>query len=595
MTRVLIYIALLAALALAGAWLVEQPGEVAVMLPGHAKITTSLLGAGAAVLAVVVAAVLLWTLVRLVLRLPTLVSLSSRARRRTRGFAAISRGMVAVGSGDPRQARRHAEDAARLLGREPLALLLKAQAAQMAGDRGTAEGTFRQMLDEPETRVLGLRGLFVEARRKGDAAAARAYAAEATRIAPAVAWAGEALLEYQCADRDWKGALATLDRGARGLDKAVVARQRAVLLTADAMQRTEGETDAALASVREALKLAPGLIPAATLAGRLLARRGDMRKAAKLIEQAWARQTHPDLATAYVGIRPGDSARDRLARAERLLSLRPSDAEGRIAVATAALAAREFKRSRAVLAPLLLEQPSVRVCLLMADIEEWENSDSGAVREWLGRASRAPRDPAWIADGVITDQWAPTSPVTGRLDAFVWGQPIESLAAPAPRPRPVPLPPENALLAPATEAPAATLAAPVDPAQEPPAAVAAGASSPPLQKIPAPTEPTGVPAQAPAGTAHPAPVPDGPRAAPEEPRSAIVPDAPAAELHPAGGQRAATVPILALATSPAPARDTGRRARGAPSEVIFPLPTPPDDPGPDRADTPTHGRSGFLQ
>ena len=29
------------------------------------------------------------------------------------------------------------------------------------------------MLDKPETRVLGLRGLFVEARRRGDMAAAR--------------------------------------------------------------------------------------------------------------------------------------------------------------------------------------------------------------------------------------------------------------------------------------------------------------------------------------------------------------------------------------------------------------------------------------
>ncbi len=49
------------------------------------------------------------------------------------------------------------------------------------------------------------------------------------------------------------------------------------------------------------------------------------------------------------------------------------------------------------------------------------------MREWLARASRAPRDPAWIADGVISDRWAPVSPVSGRLDAFVWGTPVEQL------------------------------------------------------------------------------------------------------------------------------------------------------------------------
>ena len=42
------------------------------------------------------------------------------------------------------------------------------------------------MIDDDETRVLGLRGLFVEARRRGDAEAARDYATEAARLAPSV-------------------------------------------------------------------------------------------------------------------------------------------------------------------------------------------------------------------------------------------------------------------------------------------------------------------------------------------------------------------------------------------------------------------------
>ena len=47
---------------------------------------------------------------------------------------------------------------------------------------------------------------------------------------------------------------------------------------------------------------------------------------------------------------------------------------------------------------------------------------------WLARASRAPRDPLWIADGVMSDHWAPVSPVSGRLDAFMWTVPVEAIA-----------------------------------------------------------------------------------------------------------------------------------------------------------------------
>ncbi len=267
-------------------------GEVVMTVEGY-RVETSVLAAVGLVAALAVGLMLAIWLLRALLRLPSSIGFAARARRRSRGYAAISRGMVAVGAGDPKSARRNADDAGKLIGDEPLVLLLKAQAAQMAGDRPAAEGAFRRMLDDPDTRVLGLRGLFVEARRKGDAAAARAYAAEASRLAPTVAWSGEALLEYQCADADWQAALATLERGAKAIDKATYRRQRAVLLTADALGRVEREPDLALQRAQEAVKLAPTLVPAVALLARLLSRRGELRKASRAIETAWTRRRIP--------------------------------------------------------------------------------------------------------------------------------------------------------------------------------------------------------------------------------------------------------------------------------------------------------------
>jgi HemY protein len=43
------------------------------------------------------------------------------------------------------------------------------------------------------------------------------------------------------------------------------------------------------------------------------------------------------------------------------------------------------------------------------------------------RAVRALHDPAWTADGYVSDSWRPVSPVTGRLDAFQWQTPVASL------------------------------------------------------------------------------------------------------------------------------------------------------------------------
>jgi HemY protein len=212
------------------------------------------------------------------------------------------------------------------------------------------------------------------------------------------------------------------------LDKTTARRDRAVLLTADALARADQDEDAALSSALEAVKLAPDLVPAAALAGKLLSRRGDLRRAAKTVEAAWRATPHPDLASVYINLRPGDSALDRFKRAETLARLSSWDPEARLALARTAIEAQDFDKARHTLEPLLADRPTMRACLMMADLEQAEHGGTGRVREWLARASRAPRDPAWVADGFVSDRWLPTSPVTGKLDAFQWQTPPDLLA-----------------------------------------------------------------------------------------------------------------------------------------------------------------------
>ena len=192
------------------------------------------------------------------------------------------------------------------------------------------------------------------------------------------------------------------------------------------LRRHAGQPDAgrerAQALALEAVKLAPDLVPAAALAGRLLGAAGEKRKATRIIEAAWRANPHPDLADAFAHLQPGDSARERLARVEALAGKATGDAEAAIAVARAALDAKEFSVARAALVPLL-EMPTRRVAALMAALELQEG-DEGRGREWMARTLNARRDPAWTADGHVSDHWLPVSPVTGRLDAFEWRDPL---------------------------------------------------------------------------------------------------------------------------------------------------------------------------
>ena len=271
MVRVLVYLLVIAALAAGAVWLADRPGEVSILWQGY-RIETSVAIAAIGVVVLAFLALVAWAIMRFVLGLPSAFGFASRARRRARGFEAISRGMVAIGAGDPVAAGRYAVDARKFAGNEPLTLLLEAQSAQLSGDRGQAEAAFKAMLDKPETRVLGLRGLFVEARRRGDMAAARAFADDAVRRSPSLAWANDALLDFHTAAGDWQAARTAVERRAalRLADKGEAKRQCAVLLAAEALEAKDREPEKALAAALEAVKLAPGLTPAAALAGRML-------------------------------------------------------------------------------------------------------------------------------------------------------------------------------------------------------------------------------------------------------------------------------------------------------------------------------------
>ena len=96
-------------------------------------------------------------------------------------------------------------------------------------------------------------------------------------------------------------------------------------------------------------------------------------------------------------------------------------------VARAALDAQEYRLAREAAEAAIRMQPREGAYLLLADIEEAETGDQGRVRQYLAKAVRAPRDPAWVADGFVSEHWAPVSPVTGRLDAFEWRVPVERL------------------------------------------------------------------------------------------------------------------------------------------------------------------------
>lgn len=525
MFRILFYLVVVFLLGLGFAWLAERPGDLVVTFAGY-RYEVSLMVAAVAIVAIVAAVMILWWLIRSIWTSPYAVARYFRVRRRDRGYQALSTGMIAAGAGDGGLARRMSQQAAKLISsdQEPLIHLLDAQAALLDGDRQAARDKFTSMLDDPEMRLLGLRGLYLEAERLGEREAARHYAERAVENAPQLEWAVNAALEGKTGEGDWDGALKLLDsRRATGKDaRESVASRRAVLLTAKAMDVLDADPQAARTTALEAHKLRPDFVPAAVTAARALFRQNELRKGSKVLETVWKKEPHPEIADAYIHARPGDSTQDRLARAKKLQSLKRNNVESALVVGRAALDAGEYRLARESCEAAARLGPRESVYLLMADIEEAETGDQGRVRQWLAKALRAPRDPAWVADGYVAERWAPISPVTGKLDAFEWRMPMERLAqvveseedfSPAPS---IPAPKEEPETAEAETVVIEAETVKPEPSAKP--------QEPEKPSEPSP-ETAKTPPQPPEPPANPAPV-NGQKAAPEEAEEPVKPPIP---------------------------------------------------------------------
>ncbi len=423
MIRLLIYAILVLGLAFGFAWLADRPGVLSVMWQGQ-LIEMSLMAAATLLVAVVAAVMITWWLIRTLWTSPQSLRRYFRARKRDRGYQALSTGLIAAGAGDAALARKMNSRAKGLLSadQEPLIHLLEAQAHLIEGRSEDARRKYEQMAEDPETRELGLRGLYLEAKRLGAEEAASQYAEKAAEKAPHLPWAAEATLEYKTRHGLFNEALVLLDqqRTTGAIDRKAAARKRTVLLTARAASKQENDPKGAREDAMAALKIEPAFAPAGLVAAHAYFRENNVRRGLAVLEQVWKTDCHPDVAAAYVRAASGDSATDRLKRARRLEQLRPDTHEALAAVAAAALDAREFTlaREKAEAAALLDARESI--FLLMADIEEAETGDQTRIRHWLTQARHAPQDPAWVADGFVSQTWLPISPITSKLDAFEW-------------------------------------------------------------------------------------------------------------------------------------------------------------------------------
>jgi HemY protein len=354
--------------------------------------------------------------------------------RERKGYDALAEGMMALASGEGHLALTKAARAEKYLKQPRLTNLLTAQAAELTGDRKKAEDSYKKLLEDSQTRFVGVRGIMKQKLADGDTGTALALAEKAFALKPKHEETQDILLRLQAENSDWTGARKTLTAKLKSgsLPRNVHKRRDAVLALSEARDIiADGKTIESREAAIEANRLSPDLIPAAVMAARGYLSDGNARYATRVLTKAWNAQPHPDIAAAFAEIVSDETPQARLKRFHALVKSTPDHPETKMLLAELHIAAEEFPEAKRALGDLTETDPTARVLTLMAAIERGAGADDSVVRGWLTRALTAPRGPQWVCDNCqhIHPNWAPTCSNCHGFDTLSWKTPPASEVA----------------------------------------------------------------------------------------------------------------------------------------------------------------------
>ncbi|MGB0719227.1 MAG: heme biosynthesis HemY N-terminal domain-containing protein, partial [Bdellovibrionales bacterium] len=187
-------------------WVADHPGSVRIEWLDYVfTVNTGLFFA--ALLAVVLASIFIYRVIRTFVDFPASYRYYSEIRARKKGYDALTRGLAAVAAGDAKTAQKEAAAVRGLLPDDNgLPVLLAAQAARLNGDDEAAEESFHVLLEHKDASFLGVRGLLQAALEDGDYEGGLAMARQALARHPKQPWILKTVYDLEIRNCHWGAA-----------------------------------------------------------------------------------------------------------------------------------------------------------------------------------------------------------------------------------------------------------------------------------------------------------------------------------------------------------------------------------------------------
>lgn len=420
MIKLILTLILFLGIALFGVWVSNNNFPIVANLLDY-QIETTAAKLSVALLIFVLIAYSILRLLAWVKNSPTRFASKLQKDKEKQGYRDLMRGFSALAAGDMSYAKKLSDRAESALKHQPLVKLLQAQTAVLSNKPFEAEKYYLELTKTEESRILGYRGLIAQAIENHELPRALELSEDLHKLNPSAVWVNEAMIDLAMRNENWdKVENYTLKAKKNGVLNRISADiNLAIVNYFHARERFEKvDYAAAVKDLRISLKHNPKFLPAVILLARALYEERELKAAAKHIESAWKTRPHPQLAEVYeqviVALTPDISPEKKLKKFEKLLKANPNGIESILAYAKLAIEVGQETKAVEEIRRGLEIRETKKLCLLMADIEEYS--------KWQERAKNAESDKVWYCSqsGSEYANWQLYSN-SGFFNTIIWG------------------------------------------------------------------------------------------------------------------------------------------------------------------------------
>ncbi len=430
MIRIVWNAILLGIIALAAAWLSNNPGTLHIEWIGYSVQTSVAVVIGVvAVLYAVFYVFLAKPLLVLTQKIAFWTGADKRAHKIAKSevnreidrYTLLGDGLTALAAGDVAAAQKTAKRLEKSFADEPFKIkVFQAQLAEAKGNTAEALRLFDELSADDATRLLGTRGKIRLLRLTGSMAKATELCAGLLSMKNPPAWVLSEAFELQIHEKQWSQAIATLEKAYKQdlFDKLTAKRLKASVL----LEQAAGAADAAERErlIRAAHDTDETFVRAAVQTAELDVAAGEPKKARRLLQKVWKLSPSWAVYEVYLTLTAQESPIEAVKDVEELIAGNPKAVINDLVLADCSLKARLWGQAKSAVNRYLAGHPDSKRALMMAEEIAACNQDEKAADEYRERASDAPAEMPYYCEVCHTpfEKDHTTCPVCHTLGAI---------------------------------------------------------------------------------------------------------------------------------------------------------------------------------